>query len=257
MSSPPNYRELSPSPRFAAAVECFWTSASSGPADAVADAHDVLPDGCMDVIFDFSPAADGRAVVIGTMTRPLAVEPHGTSDLLGVRFRPGGLPTLLRLDASQLTDEQAELAEFWGTHAGELWERLAEAGPERRIQILEAALAKGAEKRGSLSPDPVLSHCVGRIEACAGNVRLSDLERSSGLGSRQLERRFLQQIGVGPKAFARIARFKAVAGAAGSSGGTVRWSALAYEYGFSDQAHLSREFRTFAGVTPVEYLRQR
>jgi hypothetical protein len=76
------YRELAPHAALRDRVECYWIAAGDR------DARDVLPDGCVDFLFDAAAGAAG-ARLVGAMTRPLAV-PAGSSDLVAVRFRPGG-----------------------------------------------------------------------------------------------------------------------------------------------------------------------
>src|SRR5687768_17728539 len=98
----PHYREFPPEPLLAGFVECFWTSTVRA-APRTSSFYRVLPDGCMDLLFDFSAVGRARASVIGTMTRPLTVITTGPVDLLGVRFRPGGLSVFLTLDATEVT----------------------------------------------------------------------------------------------------------------------------------------------------------
>src|SRR5688500_8939537 len=135
MASDEGYREFSPPPWLAALVECFWTS-TARPAAPTPTRYRVLPDGCMDLLFDFKATTGRRASIVGTMTRPLDVVAVGPVDLLGVRFRPGGLPAFCTLDAAQLIDASADLSEFWGPFAGDLWHELAEATPVKRLARL-------------------------------------------------------------------------------------------------------------------------
>ena len=95
---------------------------------------------------------------------------------------------------------------------------------------------------------------MARIEAAGGALGLRELEASTGLSARQVERKFARHLGVGPKAFARIIRFKAVERAAAGPG-RQDWARLAADLGFADQSHLVREFRAFSGLTPTEYRR--
>lgn len=247
MSSPPNYREYSPGARLADAIECFWTS--SGPSGGGGGiCHRVLPDGCMDVLFDFSGPSGRSTAVIGTMTQALLVRSRGAVDLLGVRFRPGGLAAFLACDAAELTDGRAELTSFWGASAAELWERLAESGMAGRIRLLREFL----EARASGPGDLFIQHCVRRIEAVHGDLRMAQIEKSTGLTLRQIERKFSRQLGISPKMFARVVRFGAVTAAA-KRAPAPDWGRIAADLGFADQPHLTREFKAFAGLTPVGY----
>lgn len=246
--SPPDYREFPAGAALAAAVECFWTSTTHTAAPLVAS-HRVLPDGCMDLIFNFSDSRSLRVSVIGTMTRPLTVTTTGAVDMLGVRFRPGGLPLFLALDAAELTDTSANLTNFWGQAADSTWHRLGEATQADRVRLLQDMLI--ARVNGNL--DPFVRHCVERMEKEGGELRINNLERSTGLGGRQIERKFARLVGISPKTFARVVRFKRVISAM-TDATSPRLAALAADLGFADQPHLSREFKTFSGLTPANYL---
>ncbi len=65
------------------------------------------------------------------------------------------------------------------------------------------------------------------------------------ISERQLRRRFERTIGLRPWSYARIARVQRAVRLALQNGWT--WTAVAYEAGFSDQAHLAREVRALTG----------
>jgi len=77
------------------------------------------------------------------------------------------------------------------------------------------------------------------------------------LSERQLERRFRESVGYGPKTLQRILRFRRFLSELGkepeSSGDLAR---IAAETGYSDQAHLTRESRELSGLSPTQLKRQ-
>jgi AraC-like DNA-binding protein len=205
----------------------------------------------MDLLFDFTTVGSRRSSVIGTMTRALTVITTGPVDLLGVRFRPGGLSAFLTFDGTELTDARVDLTNFWGQLAGEIWQRLGEATPANRIWLVQEAL--GARANGRIESDPFIRHSVARIEAACGGLRIGELEKTTGLSTRQLERKFARHLGISPKTFSRVVRFKSVAAVAANPD-PPDWVTLAGDFGYADQPHLVREFKAFSGLTPMEYL---
>jgi transcriptional regulator GlxA family with amidase domain len=153
------------------------------------------------------------------------------------------------LDATELTNARVDLTNFWGQLAGEIWQRLGEATAANRIWLLQEAL--GARTNGRIETDPFIHHCVARIEAVCGGLRIGDLEKSTGLSTRQLERKFARHLGISPKTFSRVVRFKNVAAVTAKSD-RPDWATLAGDFGYADQPHLVREFKAFSGLTPVE-----
>ncbi|HEX4737253.1 MAG TPA: helix-turn-helix domain-containing protein [Allosphingosinicella sp.] len=247
------YREYSPGPTLAQTVECYWSSAAMAPAGG-SILHRVLPDGCMDLLFDFAAAGGNRTTIVGTMTRPLLVTSAGATDLFGIRFRPGGIICFLPLDATELTDDRADLSVVAGRLAGELWDRLAEAAPDRRAAVAEAALLARLPASGLI--DPYVLHCVARLEATRGALPIARLEASTGLSGRQIERKFARHVGLSPKTFARVIRFRSLLSAAWAPGPR-DWAGLAVDAGYADQPHLVREFRSLAGLSPTAYFAAR
>lgn len=252
MSSPSNYRECPPGPVLTEWIECFWSGAGGGNQAPIT--HRIVPDGCMDLIFNFGPDTNRKVSVIGTMTRPLVFRTRGPADLLGIRFHPGGLPRHVFLDASELTDDKADLANFRSPLSLDLWERLAETDSDGRIAILRQTLTSGMN--GTQPIDPYVKHCVTRIQSARGSLPIGSMgfEASTGLCLRQLERKFAENLGISLKTFARVVRFRCASELAEAGRDSIEWSRLAGDFGFSDQSHLVREFRTLSGLAPTDYL---
>jgi transcriptional regulator GlxA family with amidase domain len=84
-----------------------------------------------------------------------------------------------------------------------------------------------------------------------GRLPVAELARQTGWSRRQLEREFLQKVGVSPKTLSRVVRFQNLLRLSGRNPARP-WSDLAAACGYADQAHLVRDFREFSGATPTE-----
>jgi AraC-like DNA-binding protein len=221
------------------AIACLWQQTApplSGSRTRV------VPDGCIDVIWS---RADGAVHVAGPDTAAVLVAWTPGERYAGVRFRPGTAPQALGVAADALRDARVPLAELWG---GTEAERIAEsvAGAADRPAALLAATAP--RLRNAPPPDP-LARAILAAAAQPGGDRsglgVGALADRLGLSERQLRRRSLAAFGYGPKTLQRVLRFQRALRLArrGAEFGT-----LAYDAGYADQAHLSREVRALGGV---------
>lgn len=221
-------------------VECLWRRRPA--AGAAGDAHRVLPDGCIDLIW-----SDGAGLLaVGPNTTAFLARRAPGEGAVGVRFRPGGAPALLGVAADALLDLRAPAGEVWGPDAERLEDALAGAGrPGERRGLLLDWLGRRAAR--APSPDPLVAAAVAGLRrpepvaALAGRL---------GVGQRHLRRRFTAEVGYGPKRFARVVRLQRALAIAGS-GGTRGWSEVAFEAGYADQSHLVNDCRALAGVPPT------
>jgi AraC-like DNA-binding protein len=237
-------------------IECFWALES----DTDIPEHRperILPDGCVEVILNFaSPFAQHtgdithlqpRNFIVGQMTGPMLIAPTGPVQLIGIRFHPGGTAPFFRLPIHELTDQVVELASFARTLEARL---LADTIHLPRITAKVFAIEKAMRRlfQDGQSDLRVL-RIAARIVDNSGMVSVDDLAIESGLSSRQLERRFLAEVGVGPKLLSRILRFQQVFRAV--DGNEPAWPIVALDCGYYDQAHLIKDFRQFAQQTPA------
>lgn len=225
----------------------------------------MLPDGSVELVFHFGDPfrrhdPDGRvhnqppALVVGEVARALMLESTGVVDLVGVRFRPGMAGGVLGVPSAELLGGCHDLEGLGITSLAGLGGRLGAMADDRaRLEHLVGALQTAADRATGL-PQALLA-AVGRLLESSGRVRIESVAREVGVSTRQLERLFTREIGLGPKELGRIRRFHRVVGRV-SAEAAPRWATLAVECGYHDQAHLIREFREFAGTTPGAYWRE-
>ncbi|HEY6332435.1 MAG TPA: DUF6597 domain-containing transcriptional factor, partial [Blastocatellia bacterium] len=201
----PQYIEYSPSAGLIGLVECFWSRVSpEGAAEYSNDSHLVLPDGCIDIVFNCSdqqpkggpsfPAGKSeQSLVVGTMTRPLSVSTAGRVHFVGVRFKPGRAHHFLGISAHEVTDISVDLEDIWGAEGGFIKESILDLSlPRRQIAHLQQEVSRRALCREV--SDPRVEHLIEFIEHHRGAVSVEALASLAGLSRQHLARKFERYI---------------------------------------------------------------
>jgi AraC-like DNA-binding protein len=219
-------------------VECLWIHSIDGP-DPGEDRR-ILPDGRMDLVWIPGPGV----LVAGPQSRHTSRPTAAPLLAVGARFHPGVAPELLRLPASELLDRHVPLDAVRPGLASRLDARMA--GASDPLAALEQELLRGLDDLGH--PDPVVRAATALL--ARGSAAVADVADRVYLSERQLQRRFAERVGYGPKTFQRIARFQRAVDRLGREGGGL--ARVAAAAGYADQAHLTRESRRLAGLSPRE-----
>jgi AraC-like DNA-binding protein len=232
-------------------VESIWLYEGEAPAHA-RDRR--LPTGGVDLVVGLRD--DSTVVVSGPFTHAFVLDTAEQCNTLGVALKVGAAGALLELPLDELCNQHVPLAELWGSGASELRERvLAAPTPEAKLetaqQVLSARLA-----HGSRPPHPAAGRAATRIEAAPQDCRIAELSETLGLSQRRFEQIFRADLGMTPKAYQRLQRFRRAL-ARIEDAARVGWAAFARDCGYYDQAHLINEFRAHSGLTPPEYLAAR
>jgi AraC-like DNA-binding protein len=186
-------------------------------------------------------------MVVGPSTRPMRIAPSGAVDVVGIRFEPYGAALGFGLPSEELVDRAFPLAEVVAVRAGEWMERLAATADwGSRMLVLESGLRAALDVRRC---DPVVEAASRIIARSGGRMTVEALSSELGVRPRRLERGFRAHVGIAPKKLCRITRFQRLLGE--MERGTLAGAAV--RCGYTDQAHLTRDFRDFGGMTPAAF----
>jgi methylphosphotriester-DNA--protein-cysteine methyltransferase len=260
------YQEYPPHPALAAHVVCLWTAAMRPAPGAPAHTHRVLPDNCVDILWQ---DGGGAGVAVGMMSRAIQVASGAPVRIAAVRFRPGAAGPFLGLPLHALSDQRAGMDDLWGRSEAErlgdsLWER--ELDDQARLALIEQALlarlqaacaggghgsrsgAGGAHGSGAV----LVARALAAIDASGGRLPVAGLAGSLGASRQHIAAQFRTHVGLTPKLYARIVRFRRAAEAL-KAARTPDWAALALECGYFDQSHLIHDFQEFSGSSPAAF----
>ena len=246
-------RWIDPDPAVAEVVDQYWHVRWALPEDEAIDQRIVtLPGITLSIETGDIPAP---LVVTGAQRSAWERTIRGRGEVFAMRLRPAGLAVLGELDASAIVDATLPVTPELDVRVYRLLSEIAGAsGVQGRAAAADRSIAArlarhpvGAEGRLA---NAVLDELTARLRTRAGH----GLAEHFGVSERAVQRALQRTIGFGPKRVSRLVRLQEVARAL-SSPGAPDLAALAAELGYVDQAHLQRDFRAVAGVTPGAYRR--
>jgi AraC-like DNA-binding protein len=243
--SPGRLLQQRPQPALARFIDHYWLCLDNGDS-----AHPVLPDGCIDLVLELGPGG-WRSFGYGCTTRPTLVPCVPGRHYLGIRLRPAQHRHFLRASAAELTDRSEDARHL--LPPGVLAPLADQAAAAARAADAFAAVERGLlalpghDHRAPPGPAELM---VRHIEAAHGALRIDALARQLGRSPRQLQRVFLEQVGIPAKFFACIVRLRR-ARALLASGAHVDLADVAAQAGYADQSHMTRDFSRLAGCSPA------
>lgn len=248
-----SYREIGPCKALRPYIACYWTSKEpGGKADIGTREILIIPDTCMDIIIHINHT---RQTVTGHLSalfdRPFMVEERKTEEAVttfAIRFHFWAAHLFLNLDFKEAHNHTLDLG-MLGADWAELFGSFLYLGDIRQqIDRIEAFLLKRLLLAGQ---DPNLFNSIHQIIQTAGSSSVKDICGYCCVSQRQLERIFLKEIGLPLKRMASLVRYQNVWREMVLSPDFNIHDAV-YRFGYTDQAHLLKEFRRFHGTSPKE-----
>lgn len=202
----------------------------------VAGLSRVLPDGCVDLLFD-----GRRLLVAGPDTAARVHHSPVTAPMWGVRLHAGLGPALLGIPADELRDVTLPLEQVWSDRRSRGLTEVVAADPLTAL----STWSRSAEA------STFGSRLVALLGGGASVVAAAD---ALGYSARQLQRRTVPVFGYGPQHLGRVLRLGRALAQADAGGA---WATIAQQAGYADQAHLARDVRSLTGVSPTTLRRER
>ncbi|SHM66738.1 AraC-type DNA-binding protein [Duganella sacchari] len=234
-------------------VKCFWhLHRDLGPQRS---SFEVMPDGYAEIIFHFGGdcSADGKQTLpspflVGLLNQPVHFSAHGRLDILAIRCFPWTVFELLGVPPAK---DSIQLFEHPVAH---LHATLAQWMLADRIDLAVAALEQhllGAQAQ----LDTTLHKAGEAIRQANGALPVSQVAAAAHATVRTLERKFKQSAGHTVKDVSGLVRFEQARNQLMQQPDS-DIADLAQRLGYTDQSHLSREFKRYSGTTPAAFARK-
>lgn len=193
-----------------------------------------------------------QAFVSGPQTRSTCMVTSGDFRCLVIVFAPGCWHGLIQASPRSLTNDRQDVQGLGCGWLLSLADQLADAPHHRVLHLLEAGLRPWLGAVGMRPRRDHFSHVDTRW--MRDTLLHTDPGRTAkvyGLSLRQVERRFLQQFGLTPKTYQRLARMALLIARLGHGSSASTLADMAAELGYADQSHLSRDLKLFTGLQPA------
>jgi AraC-like DNA-binding protein len=240
-------------------IKYFWVINSSQ--DLFVN-HNLLPVGNIDIILNFSSPIkyimDGSREITprgvhfnGIQSSKYGIQQSGKLNVVGISFFPTGLYPILHIPLSEFTNQTIELVNSNQRLSEALQNRLTSDMPiSKKLATIEKALIQSI-KSNYLPPDYILK-VVNNLF-----VDYTPLElfcNQYGIHKRTLERIFAKYVGITPKSFQKICRFQRVLSKMIQDDNSHNLTKLAVDYDYYDQSHFLKEFKSFTGLSPLQFI---
>lgn len=203
------------------------------------------------VVEDRSTWVCPTTCITGLQLGHLVVEaPAGRTKVLGVRLTPAGAYALFARPMHELASLTVDLTDLAGTAANALAAECHGAATGQgcvnaALRWIDARLARATRL------DPAVAWMLGEIRQQKGAVSIGRLRERTGWSKTRLSSTFVEQVGVSPKQYARVMRFRRALEMIHAEHTSL--VDVAAEAGYYDQPHLNAEFKELSGFTPSEF----
>jgi AraC-like DNA-binding protein len=252
-NNPEQYVEIQPCQALKPYIRCFWGE----PRPYMYESREpdaAIPDACIDIVFYINYSTNeitNKFCGIGDMPfLPDTGKRSGVISYFGIRFYFWAAHLFVKGGLSSIVNNSSDVEQYFPDFRKTL-EGILIHHPciEDRIYFTEIYLLN--KLRNSFSENNNLMNAVFRILTAKGVISIPEVCEYVGISQRQLERIFSEYVGFSPKRAADVVRYQNV------------WQDLfyarthdfpdiAYEYGYTDQAHLVNDFKKHHGKAPLE-----
>lgn len=253
-----HHHEFLPPPQLRDAIKCFWHNRRE--ARAQQPGFEVQPDGYAEIIFYFGELSKvhengalqllSSPLMMGLLNRPVNFHTESPLDIIGIRCYPWAVFDLLGLPSGKNEVQTfrhpiAGLQDILGAYikTGDIEGAMAELG-----QYFSSA-------HQNIAAGSMLFKAGQAMRRANGTLLVSEVAAAAHATVRTLERNFKTSSGHTVKNVSALMRFEQVRNRLWHSP-EVNLAGLAHELGYTDQSHLSREFKRFSGATPAAFARE-
>ncbi len=253
-----HYAQRVPAEELRNYIECYWILRMHHSA---LGRQRLIPGGRIEMIINFGSALPwmvdeqnnvsgylGNGVsVMGQRNKIFYAVFEGSLDLIGVRFKPGGLSAFTHLPAKYLLNELVEGENVFGPLINN-WKQQMQSlrKDQEKFELMDSFLKSLTGRYHSV--EPVIMNIINGIKLNDEPVSISAIGRQTGWNYKKLEREFLKYTGYTPKQYMRIVRFNKALRKIYTDKQSL--TATGFDFGYYDQAHFIKDCIQLTGTSP-------
>ncbi|HTJ13665.1 MAG TPA: helix-turn-helix domain-containing protein [Dinghuibacter sp.] len=249
------HQEFPPPEGLKDTIKCFWQNTRDNETR-----FEVLPDGYAEIIFHFGNGCSIESkealhplpspFMMGLLNQPVVFHTKDRFEVIGIRCFPWTVFDLLGLPSGKdgVRAFEHPIAALQPT-----LNECVEAGKIK--EALDQVIRYFEDLRSHVAIDSMLFKAGAAMRKANGALPVSQVASAAYATVRTLERNFKQASGHTVKDVNSLMRFEQVRNHLWNHPDT-NLAGLAQELGYTDQSHLSREFKRFSGATPGAFARK-
>jgi AraC-like DNA-binding protein len=247
MQDPRYYKEYTPAAHLTSYIDAYYVLRRDSSFKPVK--RYIYADGLAEIFVNFGssipmvddkiPLKPGRLYFGGTMTATSYITGQPDSRFVGVRFKPGGLSAFYKLNQFEFVDKIVDLPQ------PELYSIMYD--DNKFVERLNRFFTRNL--------NPRVAHILSISEtvyALRGQITVDALAKQNNISTRSLERHFNLTLGIGPKEFIKVVRFHNLIKKLQTKESQESLLRIAYEMGYYDHSHLSKEVKRYGGQNPSD-----
>lgn len=256
-----DYKTFLPSKDIASFVNFFWTLEVSPEENS--EKQRIVPDGSIELAFilgddikrytsDNHYIIQPRAMVLGQTVSPFYIQPTGYVHTFAASFLPYAFSNFVSEPINNLKNKETSIYELFESNESEKLEKsiIKALNTSERIEILEAFLFSKLSNPRTI--ENVVKATVEILFSNNGNIPINKIINSDPNQKRQLERKFLDIVGVSPKKLSKLIRLQTALKLLINHDESL--TNIAYKCNYYDQSHFIKDFKEFTGVKPRNFL---
>ena len=226
----------------------------------------VLPNNQAEVFFNLGDPCNGgvkggdelftfdRTVVSGLRSQRLTIKPSGVYSLAGIRFTLFGFHSLFGIPVNEFTNKTFSASDVWNNSVHGVWEQLMEAvSTAQRIATLDEWIL-GRIDAINIQEAKLWNKLIPGLTVLKTSMQ-DHLASVIGYSHKHTVKLFKEKCGLPPKLIQRVYRFNQCMLQMHEP--NLNWISVCYKSGYYDQSHFIKDFKTFTGFTPEQFLETR
>ncbi|MVM30284.1 helix-turn-helix domain-containing protein [Spirosoma sp. HMF4905] len=252
------HREFEPPDQLRDTIKCFWYNRRDTGEDP--SRFEVQPDGYAEIIFHFGSGCsiiynDGlqplpSPFMIGLLNQPVLFYAENRLEIIAIRCFPWTVFDLLGLPSDK---DEVRIVEHPIVQLQSTLDELVKAG--KIADAVDQVKHYFLNAWSQVATDSMLFKAGVAMREANGTIPVSQVASAAHATVRTLERKFKQSSGHSVKDVSGLMRFEQVRNQLWLDP-TANLAGLAHEFGYTDQSHLSREFKRYSGTTPAAFARK-